>query len=436
MRYFLFILLFLLPTVVMATDFEDTDQLYGWDTADGSQFYQTWSAHKTQLGRLFQALDGDLTALAALSTQAYGRSLLTASTAAAARTSLGVDASGTDNSTDVTIAAGRDYISISGQVLTLGAVDLAADVTGNLPVDNLNSGTNASSGTYWRGDGTWAAVTASHPLTTKGDLYTYDSDVARLAKGPDGYVLMSDSAETVGLKWAPAGSGDMARATYDIDTDDKVNTTENITADTSADITIKMGDNGGTNNVDFQDSDGVTVATIDSDGNLDVANDGGQTGNFVRLAGEIENSSILGVDVSGNIQTYTSGESLPLTSADFGGMVQGPVALTGDAATYTISSNGFYYIPSTQTNDCVITVDETVVTAFSVRNRSSVVMTIDPGAGTHEFLHNNESAFGGDGYRINSAGNAGERLVVRLYGADYILDIEGGTFTTGIDGYP
>ena len=44
---------------------------------------------------------------------------------------------GSDTSVDVTIAAGRDYITISGQELTLGAIDLATDVTGILPAANI-----------------------------------------------------------------------------------------------------------------------------------------------------------------------------------------------------------------------------------------------------------------------------------------------------------
>jgi hypothetical protein len=48
--------------------------------------------------------------------------------AATARTNLGVDAAGTDNSTDVTlVTSSHDYLSISGQAITLGQIDISDD---------------------------------------------------------------------------------------------------------------------------------------------------------------------------------------------------------------------------------------------------------------------------------------------------------------------
>lgn len=52
-----------------------------------------------------------------------------------------------------------------------------------------------------------AAAGASSPLTTKGDLFTYDTAATRLGVGADGYVLTADSSQAKGMRWAASAGG-------------------------------------------------------------------------------------------------------------------------------------------------------------------------------------------------------------------------------------
>jgi len=142
--------------------------------------------------------------------------------AATARTNLGVDAAGTDNSTDVTKTGAGTYISLAGQVLTVDAItesdisNLGAyieNVTGS-PLSELQDVTITTPSTSqvlaWNGSA-WVNTTAGN-----GDMVvaTYDPDNNALPIG----TVQGTGANTRNIAAADEGTvaGD-ARGEYSVD---------------------------------------------------------------------------------------------------------------------------------------------------------------------------------------------------------------------------
>lgn len=140
---------------------------------------------------------------------AFGATLVDDADAATARNTLGVDAAGTDNSTDVSLdTALHDYLSLTGQTISLGAIDLSTDVTGLLPntsVSGLGTAATTASADYATAAQGSLADTAIQPSGITNMVETTDSidvlaDVDTSTVAP----TTNDFLNWDGSNWVPA----------------------------------------------------------------------------------------------------------------------------------------------------------------------------------------------------------------------------------------
>jgi len=155
----------------------------------------------------------------------FAQTILDDADAGTVRTTIGVDAAGTDNSTDVTIAAGKDYVTLSGQELTLGAINNDDLTNSAITIDGVSTSLGGSVTTLQLGSTSSTALAGNTTTITGGQASAITANTAKLTNvstnltitGTDGArtIVSSDGTDAIIPIATTVVSGVMSKAIFD-----------------------------------------------------------------------------------------------------------------------------------------------------------------------------------------------------------------------------
>lgn len=286
-----------------------------------------------------------------------------ASTASAARTNLGVDAAGTDNSTNVTLAGTPDYITASGtgnQTLTLGLIDLAADVSGTLPDGNI-AGMAAS-----KLSGTVPSARLPQATTTaKGAIEIFSATAQSVAAN----AVTTAAGKTYGIQLNSAGQAVVNVPWSNTQTPVRDITVDGTALDSGEALDLISGDN-----ITLTESGGdVTIAAarrpVTAGGNTltngeTLAFTAGSNITITESGGAVTIASTatatkasLGLDTDDDVVF----RNLELGSGETSATIKGPAELTIDPATHGDDTGKVIIAGDLQVDGTTTTINSTVV---------------------------------------------------------------------------
>lgn len=224
----------------------------------------------------------------------------------------------------------------------------------------------------------WGACGTSSPLTTKGDLYTYDTGNARLPVGTNGQVLSANSAQATGLEWITLSSGGDFSSNTATSVDGEIvlfsgtggktgkratqtgvcKVTSGVLSASNVDLTSEVTGvlplaNGGSNKnltaanggIVYSDADSFEILAAGSSGQL-LQSNGASAPSWVTIGGGESTTKAInqtghGLSVGDVIRYNGTAYVEADASADATGEVYGIVSAVADANNFTVTTHGF-----------------------------------------------------------------------------------------------